>query len=403
MQIAVGGCLAQKDQGEILAEGAVRSTSSRHAQHRLPPGPAGARPARAGGAGRDQGGTRGFPSTLPTKRDSAYAAWVCRLERRVQPTALHVLHRARTAGQGEGPPAGGRPRRDPRTRRRRRPRGNSCWSDVKRTAPVRRPRGLLETAARLRRRRRPRATRSACTCILRDFTDDVIAAMAQTPNVMPQLHMPMQSDRMRCAAHATLVPPAATWGSSSGSVPRCRRRPSPPTSSSASRGRRTRTSSRRCMRCARPGSREPSPSSTPSAPAPRLRPCPTRCRAPSCRSATTGSSAWSMTWPGPRTSGRQGRVLEVLVAEGGPQGRGNRTGLGPCSRQPARARRRRCGRRSPATRGRGHGRGHLRRTAPPRRRPSPRGAAYAGGGCDGAGPSPGPSGRAGPGMPAVRA
>src|SRR6185437_4684494 len=27
----------------------------------------------------------------------------------------------------------------------------------------------------------------------RDFTDDVIAAMAETPNVCPQLHMPMQS------------------------------------------------------------------------------------------------------------------------------------------------------------------------------------------------------------------
>src|SRR6202021_2087889 len=27
----------------------------------------------------------------------------------------------------------------------------------------------------------------------RDFTDDVIEAMAQTPNVMPQLHMPLQS------------------------------------------------------------------------------------------------------------------------------------------------------------------------------------------------------------------
>src|SRR6201999_1055441 len=26
-----------------------------------------------------------------------------------------------------------------------------------------------------------------------EFTDDVIAAMAETPNVMPQLHMPMQS------------------------------------------------------------------------------------------------------------------------------------------------------------------------------------------------------------------
>ena len=27
----------------------------------------------------------------------------------------------------------------------------------------------------------------------KDFTDDVIAAMAETPNVMPQLHMPLQS------------------------------------------------------------------------------------------------------------------------------------------------------------------------------------------------------------------
>src|SRR6201999_2738939 len=27
----------------------------------------------------------------------------------------------------------------------------------------------------------------------RDFTDDVIAAMAETPNVCPQLHMPLQS------------------------------------------------------------------------------------------------------------------------------------------------------------------------------------------------------------------
>src|SRR3712207_8223199 len=27
----------------------------------------------------------------------------------------------------------------------------------------------------------------------KDFTDDVIAAMAATPNVMPQLHMPLQS------------------------------------------------------------------------------------------------------------------------------------------------------------------------------------------------------------------
>jgi len=34
----------------------------------------------------------------------------------------------------------------------------------------------------------------------RDFTDDVIAAMAQTPNVMPSLHMPMQSGSDRILA-----------------------------------------------------------------------------------------------------------------------------------------------------------------------------------------------------------
>src|SRR5699024_1552391 len=31
----------------------------------------------------------------------------------------------------------------------------------------------------------------------RDFTDDVIDAMAETPNVMPQLHMPLQSGSSR--------------------------------------------------------------------------------------------------------------------------------------------------------------------------------------------------------------
>jgi tRNA-2-methylthio-N6-dimethylallyladenosine synthase len=34
----------------------------------------------------------------------------------------------------------------------------------------------------------------------RDFTDDVIAAMAETPNVMPSLHMPMQSGSDRILA-----------------------------------------------------------------------------------------------------------------------------------------------------------------------------------------------------------
>jgi tRNA-2-methylthio-N6-dimethylallyladenosine synthase len=41
----------------------------------------------------------------------------------------------------------------------------------------------------------------------RDFTDDVIDAMAQTPNVMPHLHMPLQSGSDKVLkAYAPLIP-----------------------------------------------------------------------------------------------------------------------------------------------------------------------------------------------------
>ena len=44
----------------------------------------------------------------------------------------------------------------------------------------------------------------------KDFTDDVIAAMAETPNVCPQLHMPLQSGSDRGAqGDAPLLPPRA--------------------------------------------------------------------------------------------------------------------------------------------------------------------------------------------------
>ena len=44
----------------------------------------------------------------------------------------------------------------------------------------------------------------------KDFTDDVIAAMAETPNVMPQLHMPLQSGSDAVLrGDATLVPQRA--------------------------------------------------------------------------------------------------------------------------------------------------------------------------------------------------
>ena len=58
--------------------------------------------------------------------------------------------------------------------------------------------GLLQAAARLRRDRGAGAGPLHLARTPREFTDDVIAAMAETPNVMPQLHMPLQSgsDRM---------------------------------------------------------------------------------------------------------------------------------------------------------------------------------------------------------------
>ncbi len=71
---------------------------------------------------------------------------------------------------------------------------------------------VRRTVARLRQRstglRRVRFTSPHP----RDFTDDVIEAMAQTPNVMPQLHMPLQSGsddvlrRMRRSYRADTIP-----------------------------------------------------------------------------------------------------------------------------------------------------------------------------------------------------
>ena len=61
MQIAVGGCLAQKDRATIVAKAPVGRRRLRHPQHRLPAGPARARPRRAGGAGRAARGARDVP------------------------------------------------------------------------------------------------------------------------------------------------------------------------------------------------------------------------------------------------------------------------------------------------------------------------------------------------------
>ena len=75
-------------------------------------------------------------------------------------------------------------------------------------------RRAFAAAPRLRRNRRP-GPGALTSPHPKDFTDDVIAAMAETPNVMPQLHMPRKSDQTpsfdRCAARTAA---SGIWESS---------------------------------------------------------------------------------------------------------------------------------------------------------------------------------------------
>ena len=159
------------------------------------------------------------------------------------------------------------------------------------------------------------------------FTDDVIDAMAETPNVMPQLHMPLQSGSDRVLKAMRRSYRSAKFLGILDKVrdadPATRR--SPPTSSSASPARPRRTSPDPGRRASSPASPPPSPSSTPSAPARRPRRWPTRCPRPWCRSASSGCSPCRRSLlggeppargPQRRGAGRPGR---------GPQGRRNRT------------------------------------------------------------------------------
>ena len=170
-----------------------------------------------------------------------------------------------------------------------------------------------------------------------EFTDDVIAAMAETPNVMPQLHMPLQSgsdtvlkamrrsyrqekylgiiDRVRAA-----MPDAAITTDIIVGFP-------------GETEEDFRADARR--RRARPGSPAPSRSSTPSAPArrpPRCRPDPARRRAGPLRAAGRAGQRdrlgreQAAGRPPRRGDGRRGR---------GPQGRRDPPALGPRPGQPA--------------------------------------------------------------------
>jgi tRNA-2-methylthio-N6-dimethylallyladenosine synthase len=191
MQIAVGGCLAQKDKAVVLEKAPwVDVVFGTHNMGSLP-----ALLERARHNGEAQleilESLEVFPSTLPTKRESTYSGWVsisvgcnntctfcivpalrgkekdrrpgeilAEIQALVDDGAIEVTLLGQNVNS-YGVEFGDR----------------GAFSKLLRAA------GAIEGLERIRFTSPHPAA----------FTDDVIAAMAETPTVMPQLHMPLQS------------------------------------------------------------------------------------------------------------------------------------------------------------------------------------------------------------------
>ena len=191
MQIAVGGCLAQKDRGEIVRRAPwVDVVFGTHNMGSLP-----VLLERARIADEAQveilESLEVFPSTLPSARESVYAAWVAISVGCNNTCTFCIVPSLRG------------------TEKDRRP------GDILLEIETLVAQGVLEVTllgqnvnsygAEFGDRQAFSRLLRACGTIdglervrftsphPRDFTDDVIDAMASTPNVMHQLHMPLQS------------------------------------------------------------------------------------------------------------------------------------------------------------------------------------------------------------------
>lgn len=191
MAIAVGGCLAQKDRSRIVQRAPwVDVVFGTHNLGALPVLLERARVEREAQVELLEA-LETFPSTLPARRESAYAAWVS-ISVGCDNTCTFCIV--------------------PALRGRERDRGPEEILDEVRTLveagvieitllgqnvnSYGRAFGVPDGFSRLLRAvgavdgvQRVRFTSPHP----RDFTDDVIAAMAETPTVMPALHMPLQS------------------------------------------------------------------------------------------------------------------------------------------------------------------------------------------------------------------
>src|SRR3954447_17993671 len=191
MQIAVGGCLAQKDRQEIVRRAPwVDVVFGTHNIGSLPALLDRARVADAAQVEILESLER-FPSTLPTRRESAYAAWVAVSVGCNNTCTFCIVPSLRGTEQDRRP------------------------GDVLAEIEALVAEGVIEVTLlgqNVNSYGVGFGDRAAFAKLLRacgdvdglervrftsphprDFTSDVIAAMAETPNVCPQLHMPMQS------------------------------------------------------------------------------------------------------------------------------------------------------------------------------------------------------------------
>ncbi len=191
MQIAVGGCLAQKDRGEITRRAPWVDVV--FGTHNIGSLPALLERARVNEEAQVEilESLEVFPSTLPTRRESAYAAWVSvsvgcnntctfcivpalrgkEMDRRpgdilAEVRALVAEGVSEVTLLGQNVNAYG-----------------VEFGDRQAFSKLLRACGEVDGLERVRFTSPHPA----------EFTDDVIAAMAETPTVMPQLHMPLQS------------------------------------------------------------------------------------------------------------------------------------------------------------------------------------------------------------------
>jgi tRNA-2-methylthio-N6-dimethylallyladenosine synthase len=191
MQIAVGGCLAQKDRGRIVEKAPWVDVV--FGTHNLASLPVLLERARHNNEAQVEivEALRNFPSDLPSRRESAYSAWVSisvgcdntctfcivpslrgtETDRRPGDVLAEIRALADSGVievtlLGQNVNSYGR-----------------SFGDGLAFGKLLRACGAIDGLERVR----------FTSPHPRDFTDDVIAAMAETPNVCPQLHMPMQS------------------------------------------------------------------------------------------------------------------------------------------------------------------------------------------------------------------